>query len=83
MNKRTLKRAIGVSNGKSLTIANDCAKCVISLERDDPSFLPGGRVRYHVSGDVPEREKTFDQLDKALAYALEGLALYMDGSPNR
>lgn len=82
MNKRTLKRAIGVSDGKSLTIANDCAEVMIHIERGETA--PGNAretVAYYVDGDADA--KRFDDLSKALAYAVAQLALYMDGSPNR
>src|SRR5689334_6814217 len=75
---RTLKRAIGVSNGKSLILQNDCASVCIVLERDEET----GRVEYTVVGDLL-RDKTFPKLEKALAYALCDLATLMDGSPNR
>lgn len=74
MNKRTLKRAMGVSDGKSLTIANDCAEVFILLEND------GGGPRYHLSGDACGE---FTDLEKALSAAIKGLAKYMDGSPSR
>lgn len=81
MNKRTLKRAIGVSNGKTLTIVNDCASASIELERVE---FDGGRVsvRYFVTGDVGA-DKGFSSLERALSYAVKGLAEYMDGSLNR
>lgn len=75
MNKRTLKRAIGVSDGKTVTIANECAIVEIQLQH-----MSTGST-YHVSGDASPR--TFHDLGGALTYAVAQLALYMDGSPNR
>ena len=78
MNKRTLKRAIGVNNGKSLILQNDCASNAITLERDEET----GKVEYSVAADYLPDE-TFPTLEKALAYALRDLAELMDGSPDR
>lgn len=78
LNGRTLKRALGVSNGKSLTLSNDCASNSITLERDEET----GKVEYSVAADYLPDE-TFPTLEKALAYALRDLAELMDGSPNR
>lgn len=82
MNKRTLKRAIGLSNGKSLLLANDCARVEITQEllREDTASLRES-MRYTVAGDADDR--SFTDLSKALDYAVTQLALYMDGSPNR
>lgn len=83
MNKRTLKRAVGVSDGKTLTLANDCATVQITLESDHRDTPTGpAYTLYYVNGDTDEN-KHFARLDLALSYAVAELAKYMDGSPNR
>lgn len=78
MNKRILKRAIGVSYGKTLTVENDCGAAHIYLERDEATRA----VTYRVETDG-FLDRVFDTPEKALAFALYDLATSMDGSPNR
>ena len=77
MKIRNLKRAIGVSNGKTLTVENDCGAAHIELEVSDT-----GKTTYRVETDG-YLDRVFNTPEAALAFALRDLASTMAGSPNR
>ena len=77
MKIRNLKRAIGVSNGKTLTVSNDCCSAYIEQE-----ISAAGTVTFRVETDS-YLDRVFKTPEAALTFALRDLATSMDGSPNR
>ncbi len=77
MKIRNLKRAIGISNGKTLMIQNDCGSAYIEQEISDT-----GKTTYRVETDG-YLDRVFNTPEAALAFALRDLASSMAGSLNR
>lgn len=79
MNNQLLTRAIGNKDGDYLELSNQWAKVFVTKQTDPRMWT--------VTGDILDvcgpPTRSFRTLSKAMNYAVESLAAYRDGSPNK